>query len=135
MTVEISDVIIIENNKVLLVQERKQSAYGLWNFPGGRVEQGETPEQAAYREIQEELGVELIDAKLIKTYPIELPNTMLNLNTYTGKLSGDIRIKQDELMAYGWFTLGEMESMKDKLRGLIILDQARDAFTAVNTAG
>lgn len=130
MTIAVSDIVIIEDNKVLLVQEKKQSAYGLWNFPGGKLEPGETPEQAAYREIKEELGVDLINAAFLKTYPFQTVDTSFELNTFIGSIKGTIKIKDDELLAYGWFSLEAMESMQDKLRGLIIIDQAREALAA-----
>lgn len=126
--ISISDVIIIEDNKILLVQEKKQSAYGLWNYPGGKLEQGETPEQAAYREIKEELNVELLNAKFVKTYPLQLPDISIDLNTFTGSIRGNVKIKDDELLAYGWFSLESVEEMKDKLRGETIIEQFRDAL-------
>ena len=48
--------IIIKNNKVALIH-RKKEGRNYWVFPGGGVEKGETPEEAAVREIQEELGL------------------------------------------------------------------------------
>lgn len=130
MKISISDVIIIENNKVLLVQEKKQMAYALWNFPGGKLEPGETPEKAAYREIREELSVDLIKPKFIKTYPVQNSGVNLDLNTFTGSIKGNVKIKDDELLAYGWFSLESIEGMKDKLRGEIIVDQVREALNA-----
>jgi len=55
-------VVIKQNNKYLLVQERMTSQYGLWNWPAGKVDVGETIEEAAIREGKEETGydVELI---------------------------------------------------------------------------
>lgn len=132
MKISISDVVIIENNKVLLVQEKKQMAYGLWNFPGGKLESGETPEQAACREIREELSVDLINPKFIKTYPVNNSGVDLELNTFTGSIEGIVKIKDDELLAYGWFSLESVEGMKDKLRGSIILDQIREALALSN---
>ena len=132
MKISISDVVIIEDNKVLLVQEKKQMAYALWNFPGGKLEPGETPEQAAYREIREELNVDLINPKLVKTYPVQNLGVNLDLNTFTGSIKGNIKIKDDELLAYGWFSLESVEDMKDKLRGSIILDQLREALASLN---
>ena len=93
MKISISDVVIIENNKVLLVQEKKQMAYGLWNFPGGKLEQGETPEQAAYREVREELSVDLINPNFIKTYLVNNSGVDLELNTFTGSIEGNVKIK------------------------------------------
>ena len=42
------------------------------------------------------------------------------------------KIKDDELLAYGWFSLESAEDMKDKLRGSIILDQLREALASLN---
>ena len=132
MKIFISDVVLIEDNKVLLVQEKKQMAYGLWNFPGGKLEQGETPEQAAYREVREELSVELINPRFVKTYLVNSSGVDLELNTFTGSIEGNVKIKDDELLAYGWFSLESVEGMKGKLRGSIILDQIREALALPN---
>ena len=54
-----SSVVIIENEKVLLIKRRRED-FVYYAFPGGGIEQGETPEEAAKREALEELGVEVI---------------------------------------------------------------------------
>ncbi|WP_324752932.1 8-oxo-dGTP diphosphatase MutT [Roseovarius sp. Pro17] len=59
-TVVVSAVALIDvDGRVLLAQRPEgKSMAGLWEFPGGKVEQGETPEAALIRELQEELGID-----------------------------------------------------------------------------
>jgi len=125
-----SDAAIIRHNKILLVQQRTQSDYGLWGLPGGHVEVAETPEQAVIREIKEELGVALKRYKLFRVYETTKSANTLTLNTFTGTLDGAVKLNDDELLAYGWFSLESVEAMKDKLRVPNVLQQVRDAFAA-----
>lgn len=124
---EVADVVFIENDKVLLVQQRKEIAKGLWSFPGGALEEGETSKQAVVREVKEELGVHLADPLFLKSYKITTPRGELLIDTFMGELKGDIVLKEDELMAYQWFSLTELEQ-NDALRAEIVIEQARDAL-------
>jgi len=51
--------IIRENNRVLLCQRKGGALAGKWEFPGGKLEEGETPEECLVREIEEELGISI----------------------------------------------------------------------------
>lgn len=55
--------IICKDDKILFLNEPHKGRPA-WNFPGGKVEEGETPKEAVYREVFEELGVKCSDAKL-----------------------------------------------------------------------
>ncbi len=58
-TVLVAADIVIEGGKVLVTQREEGDAYGLsWEFPGGKVEDGEDPREALKRELREELGIE-----------------------------------------------------------------------------
>ncbi len=125
---KVADVVFIENDKVLLVQQRKEIAKGLWSFPGGAVEEGETSKQAVVREVKEELGARLANPLFLKSYRIITPRGELIIDTFMGELKGDIVLKRDELMAYQWFSLTELEH-NGALRAKIVIEQARDALT------
>ncbi|HLZ62952.1 MAG TPA: NUDIX hydrolase [Ktedonosporobacter sp.] len=130
----VADALIVENGKVLLVQQKQQSAYGLWGFPGGHLEPGETPQEAVVREIQEELGAELVQAKLFKVARIQTTSGELELNTFTGALHGPVTLQDHELLAYGWFSLESLQLMQDKLRLPILLGHAQERLTSLPLA-
>lgn len=61
----ISQAFIIKENKVLMVKQYVKRGDIVWNFPGGNIEEGETPEQAAIRETKEETGCNIRLTKLL----------------------------------------------------------------------
>lgn len=117
----VAGVVIKEDGKYLLVQEKQPKAYGLWNFPAGRVDQGDTIEQAAIREAKEESGYEVELIKKIDIYQESASEPPKH--AFEAKIvSGDLKFPEDELLDARWFTLDEIKSMKDKLRGKWVLD-------------
>lgn len=129
MSIQIADAAIVRDRKILLVQQCKASAYGLWSLPGGHVEAGETLEQAVVREVKEELGTGFVNGMFMKSYPITtLQGKSMVINTFTGNLVGDITRNQTELLAVRWFTFEEILKDKDSLRAPCVIEQARDAL-------
>ena len=64
-----SSVILVTKSRKVFVSKRinpKKSMYNYWQNPGGHIEQGETPEQCAIREVHEETGIVINPAKLLK---------------------------------------------------------------------
>lgn len=60
MTVLVAAAIIVEGGRVLLTQRKRGSHLeGMWEFPGGKVEEGEDPKDALARELREEIGVDV----------------------------------------------------------------------------
>lgn len=105
---------LIRDDGCILVQQRpvgKQMA-GLWEFPGGKVEPGETPEAALVREIDEELGVRLDPAALKPlTFASEaLDDRHLLLLLYATRLwEGEPRAL--DASAIRWVTIDEMRAL------------------------
>ena len=68
----VAGVVIKKDGKYLLIQEKKPKAYMLWNFPAGKVDVGESIEQAAIREAKEESGYDVELIKEIAVFPCKL---------------------------------------------------------------
>lgn len=108
-------VVIKQDNKYLLVQESMPSQYGLWNWPAGKVDVGETIEEAAMREGKEETGY---DVKIIRKLGIWQDNIKQTAqHAFEAKIvGGELNYPKDELLDAKWFTKEEIFFMKDKLR-------------------
>ena len=108
-------VVIKKDGKYLLVQEKQPKAYGKWNLPGGRVDAGESLEQAAVREAKEESGYDVVlSGKLLTIHhAAELPV----LNVFKADIvGGELKFPQDEILDAKWFTYDEIKKMESELR-------------------
>jgi 8-oxo-dGTP diphosphatase len=89
--VEVSAALIFRDGK-LLVTQRKTGAHlgGLWEFPGGKREPGETFEECLVREIREELGIEISVGELFEEVSQDYPEKTVHLKFFTCRiLSGE----------------------------------------------
>ena len=78
---------IIENdNKILIAKRLKGQHKDLWEFPGGKVEQNETPESALIREIKEELNADITIKSYLTTINYTYPDFHLIMDTYICRL-------------------------------------------------
>ncbi len=89
--IEVSAALIFHRGKLLITQRHARSHLGgLWEFPGGKREPGETFEQCLVREIREELGVEISVGELFEEIRHDYPEKSVHLKFYRCTLlSGD----------------------------------------------
>ena len=84
---------------------------GWWEFPGGKIEAGETPQEALVREIKEELTAEIKVYDLIQTIEYDYPEFHLSMDCFWADVvEGKLMLK--EAQAARWLTYNELESVK-----------------------
>jgi 8-oxo-dGTP diphosphatase len=101
---------LIDGDRVLLVRRGRAPAKGLYAFPGGRVEGGETLEQAVRRELMEETGLRTGPVALVETHDIEREGSgaAFRLHVFTAHHTGGSAVAGDDADDAGWFSLAEM---------------------------
>lgn len=110
-TVRVVAAIIIEKGKVFVTQRGYGEFKDGWEFPGGKIEPGETPEEAVVREIKEELDTEVKAIELLDTVEYDYPKFHLSMDCFICKiLSGDLVLKEHE--AAKWLTRETLDSVE-----------------------
>jgi 8-oxo-dGTP diphosphatase len=101
--------VVIESGRVLLTRRAEgQHLAGLWEFPGGKLEQGESPEQALVRECREECGIEIKVAEILDVTFHRYPETDVLLLFYRCSLvSGEVRHLQ--VADHAWVAPKELD--------------------------
>lgn len=87
--IEVVAAIIRKNDKIFATQRGYGEWKDWWEFPGGKMESGESPEDALVREIREELSADIAVGKLLKTVDYDYPAFHLTMHCYMCTLSRD----------------------------------------------
>lgn len=97
---------------IIFVTQRGYGDFkGGWEFPGGKIEEGETPQEALVREIREELETEIEVGELIDTIEYDYPTFHLSMDCFWAEIvSGDLVLKEHE--AAKWLTCEELDSVE-----------------------
>lgn len=111
----VAAVIKAENEKGQPVIFATQRGYGElkggWEFPGGKIEEGETPQKALKREIMEELDTEIAVGKLIDTIEYDYPTFYLSMDCFWCEIiKGNLVLKEHEVAK--WLGKDELDSVE-----------------------
>ena len=99
------------NDRVLLVKRRRPPFRGGWTFPGGRVDAGETSRGAALRELAEETGLTVADARLIRILDTDALKADFAIAVYAARYAGGTPRAKTDAADIGWFGSGDLDGL------------------------
>ena len=110
-TIEVvAAVIFDEQGRIFATQRGYGDWKDWWEFPGGKIETGESPQQALRREILEELDAEIEVGGLMKTIDYDYPAFHLTMHCFRCRLSGAVTLKEHE--AARWLVPKDLHTVK-----------------------
>lgn len=125
--IEVVAAIILDQGKIFATQRGYGEFKDGWEFPGGKMEQGETPEQALKREIREELDVEIEVGQLFDTVEYDYPSFHLTMHCFLCTIkSGELVLKEHE--AAKWLDKESLNSVEWLPADLDLIEKLKNAL-------
>jgi len=121
--IEVAVGVVYNHLDEMLVGQRvvKDLYFDKWEFPGGKLEQGESVEQALQREFEEETGINVLSSRPLMLVEHDYPDRHVRLHVHTiREFEGEVRSLEGQ--ALKWVSLEELS----KLDFLVILDKLTD---------
>lgn len=110
-TIEVVAAIILRDGAYFATQRGYGEFEGMWEFPGGKIEPGESREDALKREIQEELGVDIYIKELLCTTEYDYPTFHLTMHCYLCSVaSGEIELREHK--SAQWLTAETLDTVE-----------------------
>ena len=104
--------VIVNKGRIFACQRGYGEWKDWWEFPGGKIESGESPQEALLREIREELFIDISIDRHLTTVDYDYPDFHLTMHSYLCHLKDDIQPHLLEHEAARWLGKGELEEVK-----------------------
>jgi 8-oxo-dGTP diphosphatase len=123
-TINVVAAIIIKDQKIFATQRGYGEFKNGWEFPGGKIENGESPEHALEREIREELDAKIRVGELFETIEYDYPNFHLSMKCFLCSLISDqLTLREHE--AAKWLTKENLSSVEWLPADITIIDKLK----------
>ena len=126
---EIAAGLLVDGDRVLMCHRHPDRRWypGIWDLPGGHIEEGEQPNEALVRELEEELGI-IVDPPTLEPSRTLTPEPGLTIHVWVIRSwSGELRNRAPhEHDAIGWFRAGEVAELD--LPDRVLVDVCRNAL-------
>ena len=124
-TIRVAAAVIREGERIFATARGYGEFKGGWEFPGGKIEKGETPEEALVREIKEELDTEIRVEERIDTIEYDYPSFHLTMECFWCSIvRGDLTLREAE--AAKWLTKDTLDSVAWLPADRELIDAIRD---------
>lgn len=125
---EVTAAIIIDKNKILIAQRgANEKLAGKWEFPGGKIELGETPQECLKREIKEELEVDIAVGNYLGESIYTYPNGEIKLIAYFATiLDGDIKLSVHDKVE--WITISQIDKYDFAPADIPFIEKLKEIF-------
>ena len=110
-TIRVVAAVIRDGEKVFATARGYGEFKGQWEFPGGKIEEGESPQQALRREIKEELDADIEVGELIETVEYDYPAFHLSMDCFWAEVVSEKFIPK-EAEAVKWLGIDELDSVQ-----------------------
>ena len=117
--------VIRDDDKIFATARGYGEYKGWWEFPGGKIEKGETPQQALVREIKEELTADIKVGELIHTIEYDYPEFHLSMDCFWAEVTGG-QLVLKEAEAARWLGKNELDSVKWLPADLELVEKIRN---------
>ena len=126
-TIRVVAAVIRDGDKIFATARGYGEYKGWWEFPGGKIEVGETPQQALTREIREELDTEIRVGELIDTIEYDYPMFHLSMDCFWADVvAGRLVLKEAE--AARWLTKETLETVPWLSADAFLIERIKEAI-------